>query len=60
MRFNSTLPFLRLLLLATIKALNVKKMKIRYMAKSVAWQAGMQRFFGENKFEAMIQKGMKL
>lgn len=43
-----------------VKALNVKKMKIRYMAKSVAWQAGMQRFFGENKFESMIQKGMKL
>ena len=43
-----------------VRALNAKHMKIRYMADSVAWQAGLQRFFGEDKFESMIQKGMKL
>lgn len=43
-----------------IKALNAKKMKIRYMAKSVSWQAGVQRLIGENAFESMMQKGMKL
>jgi len=43
-----------------VKALNDKKMKIRYMAKSVVWQAGAQRVLGENAFETMMQKGMKL
>lgn len=43
-----------------LKALNDKKMKIRYMAKSVAWQAGVQRLRGENAFESMMMKGMKL
>lgn len=43
-----------------VKALNAKKMKIRYMAKSVAWQAAAQRLLGENAFEGMMQKGMKL
>ena len=35
-------------------------MKIRYMAKSVSWQAGVQRLIGENAFESMMMKGMKL
>ena len=43
-----------------VKALNVKKMKIRYMAKSVAWQATAQRVLGEDAFEEMMMKGMKL
>ena len=43
-----------------LKALNTKKMKIRYMADSVKWQAGVQRLIGENAFENMMMKGMKL
>jgi NAD(P)-dependent dehydrogenase (short-subunit alcohol dehydrogenase family) len=43
-----------------LKALNAKKMKIRYMAKSVAWQAAVQRLLGEDAFESMMMKGMKL
>ena len=43
-----------------LKALKAKKMKIRYMAKSVSWQAGVQRLIGENAFESMMMKGMKL
>ncbi len=43
-----------------LKALNAKKMKIRYMADSVKWQAGVQRLIGENAFENMMMKGMKL
>ena len=43
-----------------IDALNAKKMKIRYMAKSVSWQAALQRLIGENAFEDMMMKGMKL
>ena len=35
-------------------------MKTPITAKSVARQADMQRYFGENKFEAMIQKETKL
>ena len=43
-----------------LKALTAKKMKIRYMANSVKWQAGIQRLIGENAFEDMMMKGMKL
>ena len=43
-----------------LKALTAKKMKIRYMADSVKWQAGVQRLIGENAFEDMMMKGMKL
>lgn len=43
-----------------LKALNARKMKIRYMAKSSAWQAPVQRLIGENAFEKMMAKGMKL
>ena len=43
-----------------IKALNAKKMKIRYMAKAIAWQATAQRVLGEDAFEEMMMKGMKL
>lgn len=43
-----------------LKALNAKKMKIRYQAKSVAWQLPVWRLLGENAFESMMMKGMKL
>lgn len=35
-------------------------MKIRYQAKSVAWQLPVWRLLGENAFESMMMKGMKL
>lgn len=43
-----------------IKTLNVKKMKIRYLAKSAAAIAPLQRILGENLFEHMMMKSIKL
>ena len=44
-----------------VKALNAKKMKIRYLAgPTVRMMGPMQRILGENRFEALMAKMQKL
>ena len=43
-----------------MKALNDKKMKIRYGSKQNAWMEPVIRLLGEDRFERMMMKGMKL
>ena len=43
-----------------MKALGDKKMKIRYGSKQNAWMKPVIRLLGEDRFERMMMKGMKL